>query len=500
MRFSPKIHKLGKLRVILVPEERASVTVRVMIGTGSREETDTEAGSAHFLEHFVFKGTKKYPRMFDINEAVEKVGGAFNAYTGQNEMGFWVKMDKDHVALATEIVGQVVTEPVLPKEHFDKERGTVLEELYMYEDRPNSKAAQECEKLIYGKTNMGRPIIGTVESLKAMTIENLRTYFEKWFVAENIVVGVVGDYGSEESMLALIRKEFKSLVEEKRSLPKKDKFVWDIQKEPRMKLVSRKVEQAAVYMAFRGITMTDKRRFALELINIIYSDRRGRELQVGRGRSNGREELRAIAERHRDVDLVPIERDERQRLLREPVEPEAQRHVHVLVEQRGERARRRVEVPARHLVEEAVRGRGERLEHLKVLALHGVELVLTDAEGDLLHEGVADRVDPVGVRPVLEAEQVSGRRVLDAREVKAHVHRAQEIAGAGDRRRGLLLAKARSAVVRNLELRDGKVGVAGIGRLPESHVGRGQEVNVLSPPASELALRTGCTHGSRKEI
>jgi predicted Zn-dependent peptidase len=223
----------------------------------------------------------------NINEAVEKVGGAFNAYTGQNEMGFWVKMDKDHVALATEIVGQVVTEPVLPKEHFDKERGTVLEELYMYEDRPNSKAAQECEKLIYGKTNMGRPIIGTVESLKAMTIENLRTYFEKWFVAENIVVGVVGDYGSEESMLALIRKEFKSLVEEKRSLPKKDKFVWDIQKEPRMKLVSRKVEQAAVYMAFRGITMTDKRRFALELINIIYGDgwmsRLMREVREERG-------------------------------------------------------------------------------------------------------------------------------------------------------------------------------------------------------------------------
>jgi predicted Zn-dependent peptidase len=67
MRFSPKIYKLGKLRVVLVPEERESVTVRVMIGTGSREESDKEAGSAHFLEHFVFKGTRKFPRMFDIN-------------------------------------------------------------------------------------------------------------------------------------------------------------------------------------------------------------------------------------------------------------------------------------------------------------------------------------------------------------------------------------------------------------------------------------------------
>jgi len=258
-----------------------------MIGTGSREETDKEAGSAHFLEHFVFKGTRKFPRMFDINEAVEKVGGAFNAYTGQNEMGFWVKMDKGHVALATEIVGQVVTEPVLPKEHFNKERGTILEELHMYEDRPNSKAAEECEKLLYGKTNMGRPIIGTVESLEAMTVEELRKYFEKWFVAENIVLGVVGEYGSDESMLELIKKEFGPLIDDSRTLSKKDKFSWDVQKKPRIKLVSRKVEQAAVYVAFRGIKMTDERRFTLELLNIIYGDgwmsRLMREVREERG-------------------------------------------------------------------------------------------------------------------------------------------------------------------------------------------------------------------------
>lgn len=287
MRFSPKIYKLGKLRVVLVPEERESVTVRVMVGTGSREETDKEAGSAHFLEHFVFKGTRKFPRMFDINEAVEKVGGAFNAYTGSNEMGFWVKMDKGHVALATEIVGQVVTEPIFPKEHFDKERGTILEELYMYEDRPNSKAAQECETLVYGKTNMGRPIIGTVESLKAMTVGELRKYFEKWFIGENTVVGVVGDYGSDEEVLELIKKEFAPLINDEKGLPEKDKFAWSEQKEPRIKLVSRKVEQAAVYMAFRGIKMTDERRFALALLNIIYGDgwmsRLMREVREERG-------------------------------------------------------------------------------------------------------------------------------------------------------------------------------------------------------------------------
>jgi len=272
MKFAPKIHQIGNLKVVLVPEDRQSVTVRVMLGSGSREETDKEAGSAHFLEHFVFKGTKKFPGMHDINEAVENVGGAFNAYTGQNEMGFWVKMAKEHLEKAVSIVAQVVTEPLLPPEHFDKERGTILEELHMYEDRPNSKAAEECNKLLFGKTNMGRPIIGTVESLKAMTVDDLRNYFEKWFVAENIVVGVVGAIESEERVLELIKAEFAKLVDDTRKTPAKNKFAWEKSEKIKKTLVSRKLDQAAMVMAFPGLDMFDERRHALELLNIILGD------------------------------------------------------------------------------------------------------------------------------------------------------------------------------------------------------------------------------------
>lgn len=272
MRFEPKVFNLGKLKVVLVKELRESVTVRAMIGTGSREETDKEAGSAHFLEHFVFKGTRKFPKMFDVNEAVEKVGGAFNAYTGQNEMGFWVKMDKTNLPLAVELVGQLITEPVLPKEHFDKERGTILEELHMYEDRPNSKAAETMTAVLYGKTNLGRPIIGTVESLNGMTVEDLRKYFEKWFVAKNIIVGIVGDYGSDDQALELVKKEFALLLDDKREIPKKDVFEWDEQTAPRTRLVTRKLDQAAVYMGFRGLPIKHELRYALEIANQIFGD------------------------------------------------------------------------------------------------------------------------------------------------------------------------------------------------------------------------------------
>lgn len=269
MKFEPKIHKIGNLRVVLVKEDRESVTVRAMLGTGSREETDKEAGSAHFLEHFVFKGTKKFPGMLDVNEAIEKVGGATNAYTGLNEMGFWVKVAKENVTLATEIVGQMITAPKLPKEHFDKERGTILEELYMYEDLPSSKAGETLLATMYGKSNLGRPIIGTVESLNNMSVEDLRKYYEKWFVAENMIVGVVGDYGSEEKILDLIKKEFHPFVEDKTKTPEKDVFNWDLQEKPRVTLINRKLDQAAVYLGFRGIPLKHKLEYPLELANLI---------------------------------------------------------------------------------------------------------------------------------------------------------------------------------------------------------------------------------------
>lgn len=287
MKFSPKVFKLGKLRVVLVKEDRQSVTVRAMLGTGSREENDKEAGSAHFLEHFVFKGTRKFPKMYDVNEAVEKVGGAFNAYTGQNEMGFWVKMDKSNLELAVTIIGQLLTEPVLPAEHFDKERGTILEELYMYEDRPDSKAAEILTETMHGKTPMGRPIIGTVKSLKEMTVEELRAYFEKWFIADNIVVGVVGDYGKEEDVLAMIKREFEKLVVDKRKLPKKDVFAWGEQSKPRTALVSKKLDQAAIYMGYRALPRDHKLRYALLVTNQIlgggWMSRLLREVREERG-------------------------------------------------------------------------------------------------------------------------------------------------------------------------------------------------------------------------
>lgn len=264
-----KVLNLGKLKIILVKDKKRSVTVKALVQAGSREETDREAGSAHFLEHFVFKGTKKYKGEFDVHEAVEKVGGIHNAYTSWDQIAFYATMDREHLPLAASLVGQMVSEPLLPEAHFDRERGTILEELYMYEDLPEMKANEEAIKMVWNKDNLGRPIIGTVESLKNMKLADLKQYYTNWFVPENVIVGVSGDWGSDDKLLKVIDKEFGTLMSRESKVAAKDTYVAANQSEKQLKLIKRQTEQANVAFGFEGLSVHDEDKHALVLANLI---------------------------------------------------------------------------------------------------------------------------------------------------------------------------------------------------------------------------------------
>jgi len=138
----------------------------------------------------------------------------------------------------------------------------------MYEDHPGSKAGMEVAKLLFGeKTSLGRPVIGTVDSLKAMKTTDLRRYMDVWFKPENMIVGVVGNYGDEKELLSLIEAEFGAVLRRKTNLPKQDKYYWKEQTKMRMKLVKRKVEQAHVALALPGLELKNGLRWASYLAN-----------------------------------------------------------------------------------------------------------------------------------------------------------------------------------------------------------------------------------------
>lgn len=268
MAFKAKVTKLDDLTVVLVKDDRQSVTVEALVNAGSREETEKNAGVAHFLEHFVHKGTKEFPGPFDIEEVIERAGGAWNAYTSNTNVDFWAKTDKSKLPLAVKMIGQLVTEPVFPEKYFEKERGTIMEELKLYEDDPGSKVSEEKWKLLFGNTGLGRPTIGTVDSLKSLAVNDLRQYMDDWFRPDNAMVGVVGNYGEEEELLKLIRKEFKGLFERKGKTPERDHFAWALQDKPKSVFIKRKVDQAYLSIGFPGLPVGHRLRWANSLMNI----------------------------------------------------------------------------------------------------------------------------------------------------------------------------------------------------------------------------------------
>lgn len=270
MAFKAKIVDLDGLRVVMVKDDRQSVTVQALVNAGSREENDENAGVAHFVEHYVFKGTKEYPKLLDLSGAIEGVGGMVNAYTSNTNIGFWAKTDISQLPLTIKAVGQMVTEPIFPEKYFEREKGTIIEELNLYEDDPSSKVSEEKWKLLFGKsTGLGRPTIGTVKSLKGMKVTDLKNFMDKWFTLRNVMVGVVGNWSNDDELLKLVKKEFKGLYDRDKQVPERDGFLWTKPEKTKIVFIKRKVDQAYISIGFPSLEIGHPLRWAMYLMNII---------------------------------------------------------------------------------------------------------------------------------------------------------------------------------------------------------------------------------------
>lgn len=268
MSFSPKIVNVDGLRVVLIKDDRQSITVRALVGTGSREETDVTAGSAHFLEHFVFKGTKKYPKV--VGAYIDSLGGWMDAYTSHDSVSFTVKLGKEKLVEAMDIIGGLVGEPLLPDKFMATEKKIISEEIKFRNDEPQIRSFMEVWKLMYHGHNLGREIAGTFETVGSMTVAKLRDYMDKWFVAENTIVGVVGNWRDEKAVLAQIEKSFARVISRGKLKQTKNDFQEGGQARPLAELVERKgMEQASVCLGFRSFRVGHELETARDLMNIL---------------------------------------------------------------------------------------------------------------------------------------------------------------------------------------------------------------------------------------
>lgn len=202
------------LRVALSPLLTAqSVTVMITTATGSRFENERENGMAHFLEHMLFKGTKTRPTAKVIAEALDKVGGEFNAFTSKDHTAYYAKVDARHAAVALDVVSDIFLHATLARKEIEKERGTVTEEIHMYEDMPMRGIYNVFDELMFNDTHpLARTILGPKENIARFTREEFQAYLARNYVAKNTVISVAGAF-NEKKMLGAIKKAFADMRE-----------------------------------------------------------------------------------------------------------------------------------------------------------------------------------------------------------------------------------------------------------------------------------------------
>src|SRR6266446_878000 len=166
-------HTLGNgLRVLLAPMPQAtSVTCMIMLAAGSRYETRDTNGIAHFSEHMFFKGTEKRPTARDIGVEIDGIGGEFNAFTGKEYTGYYVKCASEHQGIALDVLTDMLRHSKFETDEIEREKGVIVEEMNMYFDTPRDYIGGVYDDLIYGDQPLGWDIIGRKETVRGATRE-----------------------------------------------------------------------------------------------------------------------------------------------------------------------------------------------------------------------------------------------------------------------------------------------------------------------------------------
>lgn len=208
---TPKPKKLANgLHYLIVPGDGQTVSVSVLIKTGSAYESKKESGIAHFLEHMMFKGTKKRLTAKDISIDFEKIGAHNNAFTSSVITGYWAKSQKDHAHTILEILSDIYHNAQFRTVDMEKEKGVVIQEMAMYEDMPQEKVSMMMDELIYPDQPFGRSTLGTKETVMSFTEKDLRRFYDTHYSRARTWVVISG--GVDEKT---IEKDIKKLFNQK---------------------------------------------------------------------------------------------------------------------------------------------------------------------------------------------------------------------------------------------------------------------------------------------
>ena len=255
------------LRLITIPMEHTkTVTVLVMVGTGSRYETKEINGISHFLEHMMFKGTEKRPGALDISHELDSIGAEYNAFTSKEYTGYYAKAGAEHFGFVLDVISDIFLNSKLDSAEIEKERGVVIQEINMNFDNPMRHIGDVYEELMYGDQPLGWDIAGPKENILSIKADQFREYFNTHYFDKNTVVAVAGKITSEE-----VKKEVEKYfanIRGRADLFKPAPVVID-QKEPGVKIFHKATDQSHLILGVRGYHLFHPKREVLKIMAVI---------------------------------------------------------------------------------------------------------------------------------------------------------------------------------------------------------------------------------------
>lgn len=246
-----------------VPDVR-SVSIGVWIGNGSRHENLQESGISHYIEHMLFKGTR-HRDAWQIAKEIDAVGGQINAFTAREYTCYYTKTLDEHASLAIDILSDMLFYPRLDKKDMELERQVIIEEINMYADEPDELVQDLIMEAAYGENPLGRPILGTPESLAGIDGTYMQNYISTHYTARNMVIAVSGNF--TEEIFALLQKKFTQNSVAGWELPL-EKAVWKPQKIIRTK----DVEQVQLVLGYESIDALDEDVYSLMAFNNVFGN------------------------------------------------------------------------------------------------------------------------------------------------------------------------------------------------------------------------------------
>ncbi len=241
-----------------------SVSLGIWIRVGGRYETKENKGISHYLEHLLFKGSKKFSCR-KIKESIEGVGGALNGFTSEELTCYLAKMPADYTELALDILADMVLNPLLAEKDIVKERGVILEEIKMYKDLPQSFVHELLDELLWPDQPLGLSIAGTPESVSAMGKTQIESFCRKYYTSSNIVVSAAGLLKHDK-----IIQRLKHIFSSKKS-GAKNVFQGVVQQQPsaQLKLLDKDTEQTHLALGFHSFNREHPLKYAQTLLHVI---------------------------------------------------------------------------------------------------------------------------------------------------------------------------------------------------------------------------------------